>query len=90
MLASAAGSYFSEVIAKAYHAKLANYKNEMAERAVRIPTENAAVRVLLSIAANVVTNLVTAALVDRRYPWLKAPAETRKFPSPLPLPPIPR
>lgn len=30
---------------------------------------------LLSIAANVVTNLVTAALVDRRYPWLKAPAE---------------
>ncbi len=52
MLASAAGSYFSEVIAKAYHAKLANYKNEMAERAVRIPTENAAVRILLSIAAN--------------------------------------
>ncbi len=52
MLASAAGSYFSEVIAKAYHAKLASYKNEMAERAVRIPTENAAVRILLSIAGN--------------------------------------
>lgn len=30
---------------------------------------------LLSIATNVMTNLVTAALADRRYPWLKEPAE---------------
>lgn len=30
---------------------------------------------LLSIATHVVTNLVTAALVDKRYPWLKEPAE---------------
>ncbi len=52
MTASAAGTFFSEYIAKQYHHNIQHHKMDVAEVAMRIPTENAAVRILLSIAGN--------------------------------------
>ncbi len=52
MLASAAGTFFSEYIAKQYHHNIQHHKMDVAEQAIHIPTENAAVRILLSIAGN--------------------------------------
>lgn len=50
--ASAAGTFFSQEIARQFHGNTSSYKMNVAELAVRIPTENAAVRILLSLAAN--------------------------------------
>ncbi len=52
MTASAGGTFFSEVIATQYHHNIQHHKMDVAEQAVRIPTENAAVRILLTIAGN--------------------------------------
>ena len=52
MTASAAASFFSEFAATQFHGNIKSHKINTAELAVRMPTQNAAVRILLSIAGN--------------------------------------